>query len=57
MKITITQTEEGETYLDALEDEDVYEMTWGELSAAQGDKGTDLWRSGQGRRPIPCSGG
>ena len=35
MKITITQTEEGETYLDALEDEDVYEMTWGELSAAQ----------------------
>ena len=35
MKITITQTEEGETYLDTLEDEDVYEMTWGELSAAQ----------------------
>ena len=35
MKITITQTEEGETYLDTLEDEDVYEMTWGELSSAQ----------------------
>ena len=32
MKITLTQTEEGENY---FEEEDVFEMTWGELSSAQ----------------------
>ena len=35
MKITLTQTEEGENYWDTLEEEDTFEMTWGELSSAQ----------------------
>jgi len=35
MKITLTQTEEGENYWETLEEEDVFEMTWGELSSAQ----------------------
>tara|TARA_B100002019_G_scaffold79079_1_gene68278 strand:- start:2072 stop:2260 length:189 start_codon:yes stop_codon:yes gene_type:complete len=35
MKITLTQTEEVEDNWDPLEEEDTYEMTWGELSSAQ----------------------
>ena len=45
MKITLTQTEEVEDNWDPLEEEDTYEMTWGELSSAQpGSKHYFLYR-------------